>query len=249
MMSIQIFPLSEGVFTIGHDKQFTPFDIENDSLDDRPIGSILVEVQPFLVKVNHQYILFDTGLGFHLPNGELQIHQNIRKHGIEIHEIKHVILSHLHKDHAGGIFYKNELGSESISFPSATYYVSKQEFDYAIQKGVPSYHVEDFEQLKNSPNIEWLDEMGSIVGCISYETVGGHCPYHACFTITLNNETIFFGGDVVPQLKQLVTRYMAKYDFDGRLSMELRQKYAEQGKAGNWQFLFYHDVKNPIARL
>jgi hypothetical protein len=31
--------------------------------------------------------------------------------------------------------------------------------------------------------------------------------------------------------------------------MELRSSYAEQGKAEGWQFLFYHDVKTPVARL
>jgi glyoxylase-like metal-dependent hydrolase (beta-lactamase superfamily II) len=248
-MGIQIFPLSEGSFSIGHDKIFVPFDEEKDILEERPTGSLLVEVQPFLVKVNHQYILFDTGLGFKLDNGVLQLHRNIQKLGIELHEIKHVVLSHLHKDHAGGIFYENELAIQTCSFPNATYYIGKQEFDFAIEKGAPSYVLEDFEQMKNAPNVEWLDEMGSILGCVLYETVGGHCPFHICFQITDGNETVFFGGDVVPQLKQLLTKYIAKYDFDGRRSMELRQAYAEKGKRNDWTFLFYHDVKMPVAKL
>jgi len=43
----KVFPLSEGVFTIGHDKEFVPFNIDTDILTDRPIGSLLVEIQPF----------------------------------------------------------------------------------------------------------------------------------------------------------------------------------------------------------
>jgi hypothetical protein len=27
--------------------------------------------------------------------------------------------------------------------------------------------------------------------------------------------------------------------------MELRQQWWQQGQQGKWQFLFYHDVKNP----
>jgi glyoxylase-like metal-dependent hydrolase (beta-lactamase superfamily II) len=248
-MSIQIFPLSEGSFSIGFDKVFVPFDEENHVLEDRPQGSLLVEVQPFLLRINHEYVLFDTGLGFKLSNGELQLHQNIKRLGIELHQVKHVILSHLHKDHAGGIFYENELGIQTLSFPNARYYIGKQEFEYAVDKGFPSYILDDFEALKNAPQIEWLHEKGKLLNAISYETVGGHCPFHICFKIEVAHQVVFYGGDLVPQLKQLKSRYIAKYDYDGRKSMELRQHYAALGKSENWQFLFYHDVKIPVSKL
>jgi hypothetical protein len=40
-------------------------------------------------------------------------------------------------------------------------------------------------------------------------------------------------------------RFVAKYDFDGRRAMELRQQWWSQGEQEGWTFLFYHDVKNP----
>jgi hypothetical protein len=44
-------------------------------------------------------------------------------------------------------------------------------------------------------------------------------------------------------------RYVARYDFDGKKAMALREQYAEKGRAEGWQFLFYHDVKMPVSRL
>ena len=76
-----IYPLSEGSFTIGHDKVFIPFDPEKDVLNERAKGSLLVEVQPFLVKRGDELLLFDTGLGFADEQGGMQLHQNIRAHG------------------------------------------------------------------------------------------------------------------------------------------------------------------------
>jgi len=248
-MNIDIIPLSEGVFTIGHDKVFHPFDIHSHELNDRPKGSLLVEIQPFLIKTDTDYILLDTGLGFKLPNGELQIHANLRQHGIEPLQITKVILSHLHKDHAGGISYYNNLNISELSFPNATYYVSKKEFDFAIEKGSPSYIIEDFEHLKNSSQVEWLEDNGIISGLIEFTTVGGHCPFHMTFLIHGEYQTIFFGADVAPQLKQLKTKYVAKYDYDGQRSMELRQEFAIRGKEEHWIFLFYHDVQHAIAQL
>jgi hypothetical protein len=46
---MQIIPLSEGAFTIDKTKIFVPFELEQDDLQQRPIGSLLVEVQPFVV--------------------------------------------------------------------------------------------------------------------------------------------------------------------------------------------------------
>ncbi|MFM2360684.1 MAG: hypothetical protein RLY16_2677, partial [Bacteroidota bacterium] len=44
-----IIPLSEGAFTIDKTKQFIPFEKGVDDLQQRPIGSLLVEVQPFCI--------------------------------------------------------------------------------------------------------------------------------------------------------------------------------------------------------
>ncbi len=60
----QIFPLSEGTFTVGHNKQFVPFDAQQDELAARAKGSLLVEIQLFLVVTHKDVIVFDTGLGF-----------------------------------------------------------------------------------------------------------------------------------------------------------------------------------------
>lgn len=248
-MAIQITPLSEGVFTIGHDKVFVPFDVQQDELHQRPTGSLLVEIQPFLVQVNGYNLLLDTGLGYHLPNGELQIHANLARHGLQPEDIHMVLMSHLHKDHAGGIYYTNQGGVKQLSFPNAHYYVSRHEFDFAMAKGAPSYVVEDFSELANSAATVFLDEQGDIGHFIEYETVGGHCPYHIVLKIHDGHDVAFFGGDVVPQLRQLKTKYVAKYDYDGKRSMELRQQFAQQGKTEGWQFLFYHDVREPVAIL
>jgi len=40
-------------------------------------------------------------------------------------------------------------------------------------------------------------------------------------------------------------RFVAKYDFDGKRAMELRQQWWKQGEQEGWTFLFYHDVKHP----
>src|SRR5436305_12963498 len=99
---MQIIPLSEGAFTIDKTKRFVPFDTEKDDLQSRPVGSLLVEVQPFAIVTSDDLLVIDTGLGYE-KDGVLQIHSNLLNAGIDPAKVTKVLMSHLHKDHAGGI--------------------------------------------------------------------------------------------------------------------------------------------------
>jgi glyoxylase-like metal-dependent hydrolase (beta-lactamase superfamily II) len=246
----KVFPLSEGVFTVGHDKQFVPFNLQSDELTDRPTGSLLVEILPFLVVTEKDVLVLDTGLGFSNVNGELQIHDNLRHLGYEPEQVTKVLMSHLHKDHAGGMIYKDANGIVKPTFPNADYCIYRQEADFALSKGLPSFHPEDIEPLLSTGQVRWLDgEEGVIDGYIKFMHSGGHSPYHIVYLIEDGGDKIFFGGDEAPQLKQMKIKYVAKYDYDGKKAMQLREQYAEQGRAEDWEFLFYHDVKTPTAKL
>jgi len=244
---MKIIPLSEGAFTIDATKKFVPFNVDTDDLQQRPVGSLLVEIQPFAVITSKDIIVIDTGLGFNMPDGTLQIHQNLLNNGIGPMEVTKVLLSHLHKDHAGGIYKTDEmLKQKFLSFPNATYYVHKDEIEYALAKGAPSYHVSDFDGLQNSDQVVLLEGDGKIEEYITYQVTGAHSKYHQVFWIEEEGQKIFFGGDVAPQLQQMKNRFIAKYDMDGRKSMELRQHWWQQGEKEKWTFLFYHDIMTPV---
>lgn len=241
-----IHPLSEGSFTIDKSKVFVPFDDRKDDLQNRAAGSLLVEVQPFVVVTSEDVLLIDTGLGFE-TNGTLQLHQNLMDAGINPSEVTKVLLSHLHKDHAGGISKKDPInGRSEIAFPNAKYYVQKKELEFAFSKDSPSYIKEELEPLKDAPNLVLLDGDGVIDGYIKYEVTAAHSPFHQVFWIVDGGRTIFFGADDAPQLQQMKSRFVAKYDYDGKKCMELRQKWWAEGNAAKWTFLFYHDIKTGV---
>lgn len=244
---MKIIPLSEGSFTIDTTKVFVPFNTAKDDLQQRPVGSLLVEIQPFAVITSKDIIVIDTGLGFSNPDGSLQIHQNLFDKGIGPMEVTKVLLSHLHKDHSGGVSKEDKmLNQKFMSFPNATYYVNKDEFDFAIAKGKPSYTPAEFEILGQTDQVVFIQGNGMIDNYIRYKVTGAHCPFHQVFWIEEDGQKIFFGGDVAPQLQQMKNKFIAKYDYDGRKCMELRQQWWEQGEKEKWTFLFYHDIKTPV---
>jgi glyoxylase-like metal-dependent hydrolase (beta-lactamase superfamily II) len=244
---MQIIPLSEGSFSIDKSKVFVPFDETKDSVEKRAPGSLLVEVQPFAVVTAKDILLLDTGLGFTNKDGTLQLHQNLLDAGINPLDVTKVLLTHLHKDHAGGVCKEDKVLQHSfLSFPNALYYVQEQELAFAFEKGFPSYITSEFDLLRSSDRVVLLNGDGIIDNYIEYAVSGAHCPWHQVFWIHEAGKTVFFGGDVAPQLQQMKSKFMAKYDFDGRKCMELRQQWWEQGQQEHWSFLFYHDIKTPF---
>ncbi|MBU3743299.1 MAG: MBL fold metallo-hydrolase [Sediminibacterium sp.] len=245
---MKIIPLSEGSFTIDATKQFIPFDKETDQLIERNRGSLLVEIQPFAIITDQDVIVLDTGLGFCDATGTPIIHRNLQKAGIAPHQVTKVLLSHLHRDHAGGISYIDERTQERwISFPYATYYCQRREFDLAISNSSASYQPDLVGLLEEYSRVVWLqDDAGSIDNYIHYTVTAGHSQFHQVFSIQQNVEILFFGGDEAPQLQQLKNKFIAKYDRDGRRAMEWRKKWWEESAVDHRTFLFYHDIQTPL---
>ena len=132
---MKIVPLSEGTFTIDKSKLFVPFNKQTDDLQGKPVGSLLVEVQPFVLITSKDILLLDTGLGFSDDDGQMHIHKNLALAGINPTDITKVLMSHLHKDHAGAV--AEDRDRTIPCFPNATYYVQKRELDFAMEKGCP----------------------------------------------------------------------------------------------------------------
>lgn len=242
-----IIPLSEGTFTIDKSKLFVPFDETKDELQKRSKGSLLVEIQPFVIITSKDVLLLDMGLGFS-QNGKMQIHHNLINAGINPSEVTKVLLTHLHKDHAGGV--SEDSDHAKLSFPNAIYYLQERELNFAFEKGMPSFIPGELVALKQSARVVLLNEDSGIIDeSVSYQVTGAHSPYHQVFWIKEADEIIFFGGDDAPQLQQMKHRFVAKYDYDGKKAMELRRQWWEQGEKGKWTFLFYHDVKNSMWKF
>ncbi|WP_346237956.1 MBL fold metallo-hydrolase [Niabella insulamsoli] len=242
---MKIIPLSEGSFTVDASKKFVPFKATEDELAARNRGSLLVEIQPFVVITADDIILLDTGLGLTDENGQFQLFKNLSQQGINAGDITKVVMSHLHKDHAGGLINPY---TKQLAFEKAVYYVQQQEIDYALQIGSASYDTEMLDLLQTSDQVVFNhDEQGKIGSEISYEVTGAHSKFHRVIWIREAGETVFFGADDAPQLSQMKTRFAAKYDFDGKKAMRLREAWMEQGR--DWTFLFYHDIKSPITKF
>jgi glyoxylase-like metal-dependent hydrolase (beta-lactamase superfamily II) len=244
---VRVFALQEGSYTVAQDKIFIPFNPDTDNIKDRP-ASLLVEIQPFLIETSGDLILCDTGLGYTNAEGDLIIHANIRRNGFDPDRVTKVLLSHLHFDHLGGAVRQTPAGPE-LSFRNAYYYVQRGEYEKAIHGHSLSYRKEIIRVLENSGRMVLLDGDGTIDGYIHYEITGGHTEFHQAFSIGSGEESYFFGGDVLPDLYQLMRKFIAKYDFEGKKSAEKRIEFGKRSVEQGSTVLFYHSLKVPFCKI
>ena len=136
--------LSEGRFEIFEDGHINRVATSDDGspLNKKLSGSdssVVVGINPVLVKADPYNILLDTGLGWGLDAGSnyqdvSNVRTNLEVFGLEPKDITHVILSHLHYDHAAGCSYNTPDYKTEATFPNATYYLHEKEWEHALSQ-------------------------------------------------------------------------------------------------------------------
>jgi len=242
---MKIIPLLEGIFTVKKDKIFTP--ITRGEVTTADAGLLTMGICPFLVVLPDDLILLDTGLGF-TSNGKPTIVKLVEAAGYKAEDVTRIPLSHLHKDHAGGLGTVTPDGFVP-NFANAQVYLQENELKYALdQISSHSFNQDMLEHIAAMPNLVFMDEKGTVGDFINYEVTGGHTPFHQVFWVKDEGQTAFYGADNLPQKSYLKFHIAYKSDFDGKKAMEDRQNWEQQAKDENWTVLFYHDIsKNAVT--
>lgn len=242
-----IIPLNEGIFAVSKQKVFES--VASEDLDQVPTDSLKLAICPFLVVLEDDVLLLDTGLGF-MNNGIPALFPLLEKAGYHPGQITKILISHLHKDHIDGIGYRETTGFVQ-HYPNAQIYIQQEELKYALeQENSHSFNPEVLKELAALPNVVFLeDEKGTIGSTISYEVTGGHSPFHQVFWIREAGTIAFYGADNLPQKNYLKFHLAYKTDFDGKKAMELRQLWEEEAHKEQWEVLFYHDIRDNVVRF
>lgn len=240
---MKIIPLKEGNYAVDKLKNFTPLTPAS------PATSLKMAIQPFLIIVDNNYILLDTGIGTFQPETP-GILKTLQRENIGPRQITHVFLSHLHKDHLDGI---GTLEADRLvpHFPQAKIYAQKREYEFAItQSNSPSYRPALLQHLPTLPGLTWLqEEEGHITPHLFFQVTGGHSPFHQVCWIKDQGQTAFYGADNLPQKSYLKANIAYKTDYDGRKARQWRQRWVKTAKEENWSVLLYHDLNTPVLTL
>jgi glyoxylase-like metal-dependent hydrolase (beta-lactamase superfamily II) len=122
--------------------------------------------------------------------------------GVRPADVDHVVLSHLHFDHAGNIGL----------FPNATFSMSRAELDFwtgpfgsqpALAAPVELREVNQVLELRRDDRLVLVDDEREILPGIRTSRVGGHTPGQTVTTVDLADSTLVLAGDAIHYYEEM----------------------------------------------
>jgi glyoxylase-like metal-dependent hydrolase (beta-lactamase superfamily II) len=227
--------------------------------DDR--NRIRLALRPLLVRTPEGSVLIETGIGSAFSPKEQEIYAPERPQGlagslaaagIDPGEVKAVVNTHLHFDHAGGNTVRDADGSWRPAFPRAAYFVQEREWIAARAPGTRSrgsYRAENFLPLEDAGAVERLDGEAKIVPGVRAVPTPGHTAGHQSVRVESGGETAFFFGDLVPTAAHLDPAWVMSYDLFPQESADRKREVLETCADGRWLGVFPHDPGAPWGRV
>jgi glyoxylase-like metal-dependent hydrolase (beta-lactamase superfamily II) len=230
----------------------TPADAQN---------RIPVGIHCVLARNGEQTVLIDTGHGDKLSPLDRSAHaiertptllESLSALGVEADDVDLVVFSHLHWDHAGGATRQGEDRRCQATFPRATYFVNRLEWDDATS-GAPelagSYAAENFSPLSESGQLVLVDGEVEIAPGLWTLPTGGHTRGHQALLFESGDEGALYLGDLCSVVAHLRRMWITAYDLypleTRRRKPELLGKAADKG----WWLLWDHDPNVAVSRI
>jgi glyoxylase-like metal-dependent hydrolase (beta-lactamase superfamily II) len=252
---------------------------------------ILLAMRCLLVEHPDGLVLIDTALGdkedekfldiYGVENrgdpGPTWLEDALRAAGYRPEEVRWVINTHLHFDHAGGNTLRADKADKAgtaesaedtsslsapsalsasqavrLAFPNATYIVQKNELEFARhtnERTRASYLPPNFEPVAAAGRWQLLDGDGEILPGISARLTPGHVPWHQSIVLRSGGETAVYLADVMPTAAHLPLVYIMGYDLEPLRTLESKRALLREAAAGGWWFIFEHDPAVAMGRV
>lgn len=245
--TITAHPLYEGTFSVGLDKKFNRID-----RNDPPAkGALKISLNPFLIQSGDKNILFDVGIGdFGEDTSTDIIKGNLEKHGLTEYDITDVFASHLHYDHIGGLAGRSS-GFWELTFPEAKLWVSKKGWEKVMR--MDEYYDDEKTEfahfLDAKANLQFLEDEHQPYPEISVKKIGGHTEFSQVLLFDDGQQKYLMAGDVLATRGEVNRKFAAKYDFDAKQSMKVREELTKKAYEENFTVMGYHDSHHPLFNL
>ncbi|MFN8581953.1 MAG: MBL fold metallo-hydrolase [Gemmatimonadaceae bacterium] len=221
------------------------------------------------VLIEHEdgLVLVDTGAGnkenakfldiYGIENagrdGRTWLEDAVVELGFAPEDVRVVINTHLHFDHAGGNTYQAADGVVLPSFPRARYVVQRGELAYAThtnERTAGSYFVRNWECLISSGQLDLIDGDVEIVPGVSVRCTPGHVPHHQSIMVDGGSGAkAFFLGDMCPTTAHVPLPWIMGYDVEPLVTLETKRRIFKEAQSEGWLLIFEHDATVPWGAL
>jgi glyoxylase-like metal-dependent hydrolase (beta-lactamase superfamily II) len=223
------------------------------------LNRIICGTNCVLVRAFGRLVLIETGIGNKLPEKlakifdvQQQLVRELEALDIRRQEIEVVINSHLHFDHCGWNTFINDRGEVEPTFPNATYYAQRGEWEHAckqLERDRVSYISDNYDPLIRNGQMRLLDGDGDVMPGISVEIYPGHTRNMQAIILESEGEKACYISDLIPTTHHLDLTWVMSYDLFPLETIENRKRFYKQAIEENWLTIFTHDHEIPWAYL
>lgn len=222
---------------------------------------IRVSLRPVLVRTPAGSALIDTGIGDKYTGKERDIYAiehppsleaGLAEEGIDPGEIRYVINTHLHFDHAGGNTVADETGDIRPLFPKARYIVQEREWAAAVRPGDrsrASYRFDNYLPLEDAGQVERIDGEEEVLPGVTVIPTPGHTSGHQSVKIESDGQVALHFGDMIPTVAHLDLPWVMAYDLYPQETVDQKRRWLDQVAEGGWLAVFGHDPDHAWGRV
>lgn len=211
-------------------------------------------LRSMVVETEGHIILVDTGWGdkqdekffrhVYLHGGEGLI-EGLKNRGYSPEDITDVFLTHLHADHCGGcVKRKTPEGNYELTFPKATYHVSRDQWQWAGKNNLreaDSFLEENITPLGDSGHLNLIEKDCELFTGFSVMMCYGHTPGLMIPLIKYHGKTLVYTGDLIPTIAHIPLIWNMSYDIESLKTIEEKQKLLSEAIDGGYILVFQHD--------
>ena len=219
-------------------------------------------LRALLVQAPGMNLLVDTGMGekydektrsiYKLDTTRWTLLRSVAERGLKPEDITHVIQTHLHFDHCGGLVTKTESGALVPTFPNAKVFVQKENLAWArnpTEKDRASYLKLDWEEIESAGLLETVDGPGELFPGIELHVFHGHTRAQQLPRIHGAEGSLFFSADLFPTKAHVNLPWIMGYDNFPLTTLEEKRALLPRAFDEQWQLFLEHDPVSPFVRL
>ncbi len=206
-------------------------------------------------------VLVDTGYGpkcsprlrelFALEEGNPLL-ESLQRLGVAPEEITHVVLTHLHFDHAGGGTLRDEQGQLRLAFPRARYVVQRLEWEVATSRApelAGAYPQENLQPLEEQGVLELLDGPAEYLPGLWLLPTGGHTQGHQVVLFRSGEQGALYPADICPSSLHMATMWCMAFDTEVVQTRRVKRHWLRQAAEHGWWVIWDHDPRQAAARI
>lgn len=179
------------------------------------------------------------------------LERSLATFGVTTDAVTHVVLTHLHFDHAGGTIVAD---GEHFRprFAHARHIVQAEHLRWAERptpKDRASFMPETWRTLQEAGLLDTVDGPGAVLPGVDVQPLHGHSRAMQAVTVRGSGATVLFAADLMPTAAHVPVPYVMGYDNEPLRTIEEKATLLPRAAEEGWTVVFEHDALRQASTI